>query len=95
MKTNKPIQLTPDTIPGAAHYPGEFIKDEIEARELNQKDFARQMGVSIDTLNQLFKGKRDITPELAQNLENALGIKAEFWLNLQMDFEVDTIRAMS
>ena len=92
MKTKNTIKLTDDVIPAFAIHPGEHIKDEIEARALNQKEFALQMGVSIDTLNQLFKGKRDITPELAQNLENALGIKAEFWLNLQMDFEIDTIR---
>lgn len=43
-------------------------------------------------LNEIIKGKRNITAELALLLEAALGVEASFWLNLQKNYELDVAR---
>ena len=40
----------------------------------------------------IIRGKRNITPELAVRMEDALGIKAEFWMKYQVAYEIDKIR---
>jgi len=86
------IPFDPNRIPFETFHPGEFIKDEIEARKLNKNDFAKQLLLSPAELNQLLSGNSNITPELAIKLENTLGIKAEFWIRLQVHYEIETIR---
>lgn len=40
---------------------------------------------------EIINGKRNLTPELAVRLEDALGIKAEFWMKYQVSYEIDRI----
>ncbi|MBQ9254474.1 MAG: HigA family addiction module antidote protein [Bacteroidales bacterium] len=70
-------------IPVTATHPGRILKRELEERGITQKDFAKQIGVYASNLNDVIKGKRNINKELAQKLENALGIEATFWIGLQ------------
>ena len=66
-------------------HPGEMLKDEIEARNITQKDLAKRMGVSYTVFNEILNGKRPITTDYALLLEAALGIDAGIWLRLQAD----------
>lgn len=75
-----------------AIHPGETLKDEIEARGLKKTDFAGALGILPNHLSELFKGKRNINAQLAIKLENVLGIEAEFWLRLQMRYELTVVR---
>ena len=43
-------------------------------------------------LNEIINGKRAITPQIAIIIEKALQIKADFWLNMQSQYELDTER---
>lgn len=79
-------------IPALAIHPGETLKDELDAREISQTDFANDIGISPTQLNEIIKGKRNITADFALLLEKALGIKAEFWMNLQTSYELDVSR---
>lgn len=72
--------------------PGEFLQEEAEARSISTKELAERCGESVDFINELFRGAREITPELAVKLEQALaGIGAYFWLNLEADYQ-ETLR---
>ena len=73
-------------------HPGEMIKDEIIARELTQKELAKQMGVSYTVFNEILNGKRPVTTEYALLLEAALGTKAEMWIGLQADYNLQAIK---
>ncbi len=73
-------------------HPGEFIKDELEAREMKQKELAEKMGIAKNILSELIHGKRNLTPDLSLKLEAALGINAEFWMNLQVGYDIQLIR---
>lgn len=62
--------------------PGEYIKDELEAREWNQSGLARRMGISRSMVSRIVKGNRRITPDMASKLGNAFGVNAMLWINL-------------
>lgn len=80
--------------PGELIYPGEYLLDELEAKGISQKDFALQIGMQPTQLNEIIKGKgkRAINAETALLLEKALGISAEYWLNIQKNYELDAAK---
>jgi HTH-type transcriptional regulator/antitoxin HigA len=63
--------------------PGDFLREELEARGWSQKDLAEILGRPFQTVNAIINGKKEITPETAIALAAALGTSAEFWLNLE------------
>ena len=81
-------QLTP----GLAIHPGELLKDELEARELSQQEFANLLGMKRSQLNEIIKGKRNLNAELALLLGEALEMDADYWLSLQKNYELDQAR---
>ena len=74
-------------VPFEATPVGEHIKDELDARGIKQKDFAKQIGIQASQLSEIIKGKRGINTELATLIGKALGINPLFWLNLQSKYE--------
>lgn len=63
--------------PFRAVHPAEIIKDEIKARSMTQKELAERMGMQAPNVTRLLKGE-NIIASIAQKLENALGIPADF-----------------
>lgn len=93
MKTNrKTFKLTKDTIPAHAMHPGQLIADELEHREIKQRDLADAMDISANMLNELIREKRNITPAIAIKLEKALDIDAIYWMRLQVKYSIDKIK---
>ena len=76
-------------VPFIAVAPGATIKAELEARNIKQKDFAKAIGMQATHLSELIKGKRAISPKVANDLERELGINAKFWMKLQAEYEYD------
>src|SRR6266581_132260 len=66
---------SPDTV----SMPGETLQELLDERGMTQKDLANRMGRPIKTINEIVKGKAQITPETAVQLERALGLPAAFW----------------
>lgn len=71
-------------------HPGEFIRDELEARGWAQRDLAYILGVKEQAINPIMSGKRGISPDMAQSLSKAFGISPEYFLNLQKSYELST-----
>jgi len=63
--------------------PGEFIRDELDARNWTQEDLAIILGRPLKTVNQIISAKKQITPQTAQELAAAFGTSAELWVNLE------------
>lgn len=63
--------------------PGEFIRDELEARNWTQEDLATILGRPLRTVNQVIAGKKAVTPQTAKELAAAFGTSPELWLNLE------------
>lgn len=67
-----------------ATHPGVILlKEFLEPLELTQKALAMHVGISVQRVNEIVRGKRGITPETAWLLSQALQTTPEFWLNLQ------------
>lgn len=67
-----------------ATHPGIILlKEFLEPMELTQKSLAEHVGVPIQRVNEIVRGKRGITPETAWLLSEAFNTSPEFWLNLQ------------
>lgn len=74
--------------PFRAVHPAEIIKDELKARSMTQKELAERMGMQAPNVTRLLKGE-NITASIAQKLEDALGIPADFWMRLQTQYDKD------
>lgn len=79
-------------VPFEATHVGETIKDEIAARNMKQSELAELTGIQKSILNDVIKGKRAITPEMALLLENALKIPATLLMKIQTQYELDCAR---
>lgn len=72
--------------------PGEFLKDELEARNWTQEELSEIMGRPLNLVNDLITGKRGVTPETAMQLGEALGTGAELWLNLENQYQLFKVK---
>lgn len=72
--------------------PGEFLKEELEARGWSQTEFAEIVGRPVRLINEIIAGKRSITPETAVQLGDSLGTGAELWMNLESQYQLSLVR---
>ncbi len=80
-------------IPFKATHPGTLIKDELEVRDdMTQKDLAVLLAVKPSFLNEIIKGKRPVTADIAILLEESLGIPADYWMRFQSQYEIDSAK---
>ncbi len=68
--------------------PGNILKEEIEYRGMSQNDLASLMGRPPEIINDIILGKEEITQTTATEIQEALGISAQFWLNLEATYQV-------
>ena len=74
---------------GPPTHPGEMLLEEfLKPLEISQMELAQRIGVSYPRVNELIHGKRGMTPDTALRLEKLLGMEAEFWLNLQLMWDL-------
>lgn len=71
--------------------PGEFLKDELEARGWSQTELAEVMGRPVRLINEIVAGKKSITAETAVQLGDALGTGPEIWLNLESQYQLSKV----
>lgn len=69
-------------------HPGNYLRDELEARGWSQRDLAFVIGVPEQGLNPIITGKRGISPEMAKLLGDAFDQAPEYWMNLQRMHEL-------
>ena len=75
-------------------HPGQILLLEfLEPMNVSQSKFARHLGVPIQRINDLVKGKQGITPETAWLLSASLGTTPGFWMNLQVSFELTSLES--
>ena len=73
----------------APTHPGEMLLEEfLRPLGIPQTELAARLGVSYPRLNEIVRGKRSVTPDSALRLARVLGMSAEFWLGLQMDWDL-------
>jgi len=65
-------------------HPGEMLREDfLPDYGLTISGLAEALGVSRQTINELLRGRRAVSPEMALRLSRLFGNSAEFWLNAQ------------
>ncbi|HEY1684763.1 MAG TPA: HigA family addiction module antitoxin [Tepidisphaeraceae bacterium] len=80
--------MSQDFQPAEAFPPGEYLRDELEARGWTQAEFARVIGRPLQLVNEIIKGKKRITEQTALEIAAALGTSAKVWLNLENTYRL-------
>jgi antitoxin HigA-1 len=65
-----------------------LLEEFLRPLELTQTKLAQHLGVSYPRLNEIIKGRRSVTPDIALRLSRVLGMSADFWLGLQQDWDL-------
>ena len=74
-------------------HPGETIREDIlEPLEMSVNQLAKALGVTAARLNEIVRGRRGITADTALRLARYLGTSAEFWLGLQLEYDLRVAR---
>ncbi len=74
-------------------HPGEVLLEEfLVPMDVSQVAFAAHIGVPVQRVNEIVRGKRGVTPETAWLFAEALGTSPEFWLNLQSNYDLVRLR---
>ncbi len=71
-----------------AIHPGEFLRETLEELHTSQAGFARAIGISPMRVSHILKGTRPVTAELALLFGRAFGQSPQFWLNLQVSYDL-------
>ncbi len=70
-------------------HPGELLKvGYIDELKLSVSEVALMLGVSRKTIYDIINEKTSITPAMALRISKAFNTEAEFWLNLQMKYDL-------
>jgi addiction module HigA family antidote len=71
-------------------HPGEVLLEEfLKPMGLSQNRLALDIGVPPRRINEVVLGKRAVTADTALRLARYFGTSAQFWLGLQMDYDLD------
>ncbi len=74
-------------------HPGEILKEQfLDEYGISATVFAKKLGVPPNRITRIIAGKSRITADTALLLAAALGTTAEFWLNLQMRYDLEVAR---
>ena len=74
-------------------HPGEILLEEfLKPMEVSQVAFARHIRIPLQRVNEIIRAKRGVTPETAWLFSKALKTTPEFWMNLQMAYDLAKAR---
>ncbi len=71
-------------------HPGATLREDLMAPHgLSANGLARRLGIPQNRVSDIVRGRRGITADTALRLEQAFGVSASFWLNLQSHYELE------
>ncbi len=74
-------------------HPGEVLKEDfLRPAGISQYALAKALGVPQIRISQIVNGKRAITPDTALRLARHFGTTPEFWLGMQMQYDLEIAR---
>jgi addiction module HigA family antidote len=75
-------------------HPGETILEDIlKPLGMSVNQLAKALGITAARLNDIVRGRRGITADTALRLARYLGTSAEFWLGLQLEYDLRIVEA--
>ena len=79
------------TIIAPVVHPGRFLKREMAARKLSANRLSLDIGVPSGRVINILNGRRAITADTAVRLGLYFGNSAQFWLNLQGQYDIAVV----
>lgn len=74
-----------------AVHPGEILQELLEEHQLTQTVLATHLGMPHSKINEICRGKRGISPDMAVRLGKVFQQSPLFWLNLQKNWELSQL----
>ena len=72
--------------------PGEILREDFMGPlGISINKLARDLGVPPNRISEIVNGKRAITADTALRLQRYFGVEAQFWLNLQSEYDIRII----
>ena len=69
--------------------PGEVLREDfMEPLDISINQLARDLSVPPNRVSEIVNGKRSITADTALRLQRYFGVEAQFWLNLQTEYDL-------
>ena len=65
-----------------------LLQEFVKPLGITQSELAVRLGISFPRLNEIVRGKRSVTPDSALRLARVVGMSADFWLGLQLDYDL-------
>jgi len=76
-----------------ATHPGRvLLKEFLEPLGQTQRGLAKHIGVPVQRVNEIVRGRRGVSPETAWLFSQAFGTTPEYWLNLQTNHDLSVHR---
>jgi addiction module HigA family antidote len=76
-------------------HPGEMLRDEfLVPMNISQRDLAEAIHVPYQRINEIVNQKREVSPSTALRLVKFFGLSADFWLNLQIRWDLYNAQAV-
>jgi len=73
--------------------PGEILREDfMEPMGISMNQLSRDIAVPPNRISEIVNGKRSITADTALRLERYFGIEAQFWLNLQSEYDLRVMK---
>ena len=73
-------------------HPGRLLRRELNARDLNAARLALDLGVPSSRITGILNGRRAITADTAVRLGRYFGNSAQFWLDLQSQYDIAVVK---
>ena len=67
--------------------PGETLRETLNSLGMTQDEFGKRTGLPQKVIKEIVRGEASISTGMASKLEQALGIPASFWINLEMNYQ--------
>jgi len=64
------------------------MEEFLKPLKMTQAELSKKLGISYSHIHELIHEKRRMTPDTALRLEQLFGMEAQFWLNLQISWDI-------
>jgi addiction module HigA family antidote len=74
-------------------HPGEILREDVlNPLDMSVNQLAKALAIDAARVNEIVRGRRGVTADTALRLARYLGTTAEFWMNVQMRYELEVAR---
>jgi addiction module HigA family antidote len=73
-------------------HPGELLKDELQEIDVSLNELGRALRVPMNRISAIVNGRRAITVDTAMRLARYFGTSPQYWLNLQVAYDLEVAR---